>query len=56
MLSEKRIKEAKNNVRSYLQEGLLQKKLLKEEVLNILIKNAKESLDADTEALPEPSS
>ena len=32
-------------VKSYLQDGLLLKKLLQEEVLNILAKNAKESLE-----------
>ena len=44
MLSEKRINEAENNVKSYLEEGLLSKTNAKQEVLAILLKNAKESL------------
>jgi uncharacterized protein (UPF0332 family) len=44
MLSEKRIKEAENNVKSYLTEGLLKKTQVETKVINILIKNAKESL------------
>jgi len=44
MLSEKRIKEAETNVRSYLEEGLLKKSSLNKEAINVLIKNAKESL------------
>lgn len=44
MLDEKRIKEAENNVKSYLEEGLLSKTNTKQEVLSILLKNAKESL------------
>lgn len=46
MLDEKRIKEAESNVKSYLEDGLLLKKPLQKEVLNILTKNAKESLEA----------
>ena len=44
MLSEKRIKEAENNVRNYLAEGLLKKKQVEKKVMNILLNNAKESL------------
>ena len=44
MLDEKRINEAENNVKSYLEEGLLSKTNAKQEVLAILLKNAKESL------------
>ena len=44
MLSEKRIKEAENNVRSYLAEGLLKKAAAEEKVINIFLNNAKESL------------
>ena len=45
MLSEKRIKEAENNVRNYLTEGLL-KKDSSPITKKIFIKNAKESLKA----------
>ena len=44
MLDEERINEAENNVKSYLEEGLLSKTNAKQEVLAILLKNAKESL------------
>lgn len=44
MLSEKRIKEAETNVKSYLSEGLLKKAATDKNVMNILLKNAKESL------------
>ena len=44
MLSEKRIKEAENNVKSYLDEGLLKKAAADKNVMAILLKNAKESL------------
>ena len=44
MLSEKRIKEAETNVKSYLDEGLLKKVAADKRVINILLKNAKESL------------
>ena len=44
MLDNKRIKEAENNVRCYLEEGLLKKSLMDEQVLNILLRNAEESL------------
>ena len=45
MLNEKRIKEAENNVRLYLEEGLLTKKQFEKIVFSILHKNAKESLE-----------
>ncbi len=44
MLSEKRIKEAETNVKSYLGEGLLKKAATDKNVMDILLKNAKESL------------
>ncbi|MBW2977143.1 HEPN domain-containing protein [Candidatus Woesearchaeota archaeon] len=45
MLSEKRIQEAESNVKSYLADGLLLKKQAQKEVMNILINDAKESLE-----------
>jgi len=44
MLDKKRIKEAEDNVRSYLEEGLLKKTTMNQQVMNILLGNAKESL------------
>lgn len=44
MLDEKRIKEAENNVKSYLEEGLLKKTVSNERIINIFLDNAKESL------------
>ena len=44
MLSKERIKEAEINVKSYLEEGLLKKVTGNTDVLNIFIKNARESL------------
>lgn len=44
MLDEKRIKEAESNVKSYLAEGLLKKTKVEKKVINILLNNAKESL------------
>ena len=44
MLDKKRIAEAETNVRSYLTEGLLKKAPIMDEVLRILLANAKESL------------
>lgn len=45
MLSEKRIKEAEANVKSYLSEGLIKKELLNSIVFNVLIKNSNESIE-----------
>jgi uncharacterized protein (UPF0332 family) len=47
MLENKRIKEAEKNVRYYLEQGML-KKIQKPEpgVINILLKNSKESINA----------
>ena len=42
MLNKDRIKEAESNVRSYLAEGLLKKTTEDEQIINILIKNAKD--------------
>ncbi len=44
MLDTKKIKEAETNVRSYLSEGLLKKSTFDKQVMNILLRNAKESL------------
>ncbi len=44
MLTDKRIKEAKDNVRTYLSDGLLTKADFDKQVFNILEKNANESL------------
>lgn len=44
MLSEHRVKEAGSCVKSYFDEGLLKKAPPKEEILNVLMRNAKESL------------
>lgn len=44
MLNKERLKEAENNVRSYLNEGLLRKTLINKQILDILLRNAKESL------------
>ena len=45
MLSEKRIKEAEKNVKSYLEEGLLRKSEFNPKIFSILKKNAQESLN-----------
>lgn len=45
MLDKNKIKEAESNVRSYLSEGLLKKKDPDKKVINILIKNYKESIN-----------
>jgi predicted hydrocarbon binding protein len=44
MLDKRRIKEAEDNVRSYLEEGLLRKTTISKQVTDILLRNAKESL------------
>jgi len=44
MLSNEKIKEAESNVRAYLDEGLLKKSSPDQNIINILLKNAKESL------------
>ena len=45
MLSEKRIKEAQTNVKSYLADGLLIKQAFEQKILEILSNNAQESLE-----------
>ena len=45
MLSEKRIKEAEVNVKSYLSEGLMKKEQFNSLVYNILINNSNESIE-----------
>ena len=44
MLDNKRIQEAEEGVRSYLNEGLLRKTAANRQVMDILLRNAKESL------------
>src|SRR3989339_2070019 len=44
MLTDKRIKEAESNVKSYIEDGLLKKAVMDKQVINILLRNAKESL------------
>jgi hypothetical protein len=44
MLDKKRIAESETNVRLYLAEGLLKKAQPSDEIIRILITNAKESL------------
>ena len=44
MLDKERIKEAENNVKSYLEEGLLRKASMNQQIMNILLANGKESL------------
>ena len=44
MLDKKRIQEAEDGVRSYLNEGLLRKTATDKQVMDILLRNAKESL------------
>ena len=39
MLSDERIQEAKNNVRSYMQEGMLEKKIFNPLIFEILKAN-----------------
>ncbi|MBU4245991.1 MAG: hypothetical protein KKE71_03020, partial [Nanoarchaeota archaeon] len=50
MLDKNRIKEAEDNVKSYLEEGLLKKAAADKHVMDILIRNAKESLRVAQEA------
>ena len=45
MLTDKRIKEAKDNVRAYLSDGLLSKASFDKQVFNVLENNANESLN-----------
>ena len=45
MLDEERIKQAQQNVASYLQDGLLKKQDFKEVVFRVLRNNATESLE-----------
>src|SRR3989338_11093826 len=49
MLDTNKIKEAQSNVKSYLQDGLLKRIALNKQVLNILLRNAKESLNVAEE-------
>ncbi len=49
MLSDERIDEAKNNVKSYLQESLMEKKDFKSLVFETYMRNHRESLDVAKE-------
>ena len=44
MLDTNRIREAESNVKSYLEEGLIKKAITDKQVIDILLRNAKESL------------
>ncbi len=44
MLTKERITEAESNVKSYLEDGLLRKTDMKKSIIDILIRNGKESL------------
>lgn len=44
MLDKKRIKEAHDNVQSYLNEGMLKKTIMDKRIVDILLRNARESL------------
>ncbi|MEK6937425.1 MAG: hypothetical protein AABX04_00125 [Nanoarchaeota archaeon] len=44
MLTKERINEAESNVRSYLEDGLLKKAVMNKPIIDILLRNAKESL------------
>jgi len=44
MLTKERIKEAEHNVRSYVEDGMLKKSVMDAQVMNIFLRNAKESL------------
>lgn len=50
MLDKSRIREAEDNVKSYLKEGLLKKAAADKQVMGILLRNAKESLRVAQEA------
>lgn len=43
-MDERRIKEAENNIRSYLSEGLIKKTEFRKEIFDTFVRNHKESL------------
>src|SRR3989338_8810183 len=45
MLDDKRIKEAEENVRDYLKDGLLRKAVLSNDVFDVYLKNSSESIE-----------
>ena len=45
MLDEKRIKEAEQNVRNYLQSGMLRKHQFREEIITVLKNNSNDSIE-----------
>ena len=44
MLDKDRIKKAEDNVKSYLEDGLLRKTIMNKQIMNIILTNGKESL------------
>ncbi len=56
MLNKERIKEAEVNVQSYLTEGLLKKTAFREEILKVLLQNAKESLEVANDVFEKKNS
>jgi hypothetical protein len=56
MLDKKRIKEAEQNVKNYINDGLLKKSFFKEIVFSVLRNNAKESLNVAELLAKEESS
>lgn len=44
MLDKQKIKESEHNVKTYLAEGLLKKTIINKQIINIFLKNGKESL------------
>ncbi len=48
MLSEKRIKEAESNIKSYLSEGLIKREQFNDLVFKVLIDNSNESIETAT--------
>ena len=45
MLNEKRIQEAEQNVRTYLNDGMLKKEVYDKNIYTILLRNSHESLE-----------
>src|SRR3989338_470118 len=50
MLTKERIREAEKSIKSYLEDGLLKKAIMDKQVMNIFLRNAKESLRVAEEA------
>src|SRR3989344_4099680 len=56
MLDKNRITQAEDNVKAYLAEGLLKKTAANKQIIDILLKNAKESLKVANEISQNNSS